>query len=87
VLAPPCVGVRIWAEVFSALQKNSHRIGLAHYMFEAFKRRHGRKRTMRELVEFAIAEVKDDRSRGIWRELQNGIANIEASRMGRRTAG
>jgi hypothetical protein len=49
-------------------------------MFEAFKRQHGRKPTMRELVEFAIAEVKDDRSRGIWRELQNGIANLDARR-------
>jgi hypothetical protein len=59
----------------------SNRIGHVHYMFEAFKRRHGRKPTMRELVEFAIAEVKDDRSRGIWRELLNGITNLDASRL------
>ena len=65
----------------------SNRIGHVHYMFEAFKRQHGRKPTMRELVEFAIAEVKDDRSRGIWRELQNGITNLEATRASRRTAG
>jgi hypothetical protein len=56
-------------------------------MFEAFKRQHGRKPTMRELVEFAIGAVKDDRSRGIWRELLNGITNLEATRASRLTAG
>jgi hypothetical protein len=56
-------------------------------MFEAFKRQHGRKPTMRELAEFAVAEVKDDRLRGIWRELLNAISNLEATRVGRRTAG
>jgi hypothetical protein len=65
----------------------SNRIGHVHYMFEAFKRQHGRKPTMRELVEFAIGPVKDNRSRGIWRELLNGITNLEATRASRLTAG
>jgi hypothetical protein len=65
----------------------SNRIGHAHYMFEEFKRQHGRKPAMRELVEFAIGSVKDDRSRGIWRELLNSITNLEATRASRRTAG
>ena len=56
------------------------RIGQTHTLFEAFRRLHGRKPTMRELVAFAIAETKDDHSRGIWRELQNGIANLDARR-------
>jgi len=64
-----------------------NRIGHVHYMIEAFKRQQGRKPTMRELVEFAIGEVRDDRSRGIWRELLNGITNLETTRASRRTAG
>jgi hypothetical protein len=42
----------------------SNRISHALYMFEAFTRQHGRKPSMRELVKFAIAEVKDDRREG-----------------------
>jgi hypothetical protein len=60
----------------------SNRIGHVHYMFEAFKRQHGRKPTMRELVEFAIGAVNDNRSRGIWRELLNGITSRRRVRAG-----
>jgi hypothetical protein len=56
------------------------RIGQTHTLFEVFTRLHDRTPTMRELVEFANAEAKDDRLRGIWRELQNGIANLDARR-------
>jgi hypothetical protein len=55
------------------------RIGQTRTLFAAFQRRHGRKPTMHKLVEFAIVEVKDDRAKGIWRELRNGIANIEVN--------